>query len=304
MSTAAEFLSHFDEQGRYKNNDGDVGVTFLTQSGSQYPGTLRFKNGLLVNAEMVGASPWGRVDESPLGGLKPLLYFPGERPLAVFIEQGRLVHHFEVQDQVSKEEFLTNFRMARNFFVHPRPRVEADSPTIDTAPISEALTRAALWLTPRSVDGFNAADFPELTADRQAELQRAVQAFKTVARQVPADKPPTSEQYREAETAFVDILKILSPYLPTAGESKKVENALRSVRFPRWVVNWDYELGTSEDGDAAVWVTVFTDGNVTRSDYGRFRSEIIPMIRQTLEAEGVDRWPYLKVRTSTEYKTA
>ena len=302
MSAADNFLSLFDEQGRYRNGEGEVTVTFLTRSGTQYSGKLRFKSGLLVSTEMNGASPWGYPDESPLDGLKFLLHFQGEKPRAVFIEQGRVVHNFEVQDTASKERFLANFRVARNLFVHSR--AETESPTIDPASISDALTRGAIWLTPKSVEGFNAADFPELKADRQAELLNAVQTFKAVASQVPADEPPTKEQYSNAATAFIAILNILSPYLPTPEESKKVEKALRNVPFPPWVVNWDYELGSSEDGEAAVWVNVFAEANVARSDYGRFGTRIIPMIRQALEAEGVRRWPYIRLRTATEYKTA
>jgi len=302
MSAADNFLSLFDEQGHYKNGDGEGGVIFLTQSGTQYPGKLRFKGGLSVSAEMDGASPWGYPDESPLDGLRFLLHFQGEKPRAVFVEQGRVVHSFEVQDRATKGKFLANFRVARNLFFHPR--AQTNSTTIDTASISEALTRGAIWLTPKSVEGFNAADFPELKADRQAELLNAVQTFKAVASQVPADKPPTKEQYGNAAIAFIAILNILSPYLPTPEESKKVEKALRNVPFPPWVVNWDYELGSSEGGDAAVWVNVFAEGNVARSDYGRFGSQIIPMIRQALEAEGVRRWPYVRLRTATEYKTA
>jgi hypothetical protein len=304
MSAADHFLSLFDEQGRYKNGDGEVGVTFLTQSGSQYPGRLRFKRGLLVSAAMDRAGPWGYPEESPLDGLKFLLHFQNEKPRAVFVEQGRVVHsfEFEVLDRVSKEEFLKNVRIARNLFAHPR--VESDSPTLDTGSITDALIRSALWLTPRAVEGFNAADFPELKADRQAELLNAVQTFKAVASQVPADKLPTKEQYGDAATAFIAILNLLSPYLPTSEESKKVERALRNVPFPSWVVNWDYELGSSEEGDAAVWVNVFAEGNVARSDYGRFVPQIIPMIRQALEAEGVRRWPYVRLRTAAEYKTA
>jgi hypothetical protein len=302
MSTADIFLSLFDEQGRYKNGDGEVAVIFLTRSGTQYPGRLRFKSGLLVSAEMDGASSWAYPDESPLDGLNFLLHFQGEKPRAVLVELGRVVQSFDVQDQASKEGFLTRFRVARNLFIHSR--AETDSPTIDTASISDALTRGALWLTPRSVEGFNAADFPELKTDRQLELLNAVQTFKAVASEVPGDKPPTKEQYGKAAIAFIAILNILSPYLPTPEESKKVEKALRNVTFPPWVVNWDYELGSSETGEAAVWVNVFAEGNVARSDYGRFGSQIIPMIRQALAAEGVPRWPYVRLRTATEYKTA
>ena len=130
------------------------------------------------------------------------------------------------------------------------------------------------------MEEFNAADFPELQADRQATLVNAVQAFKAVASQVAADKPPTKEQYGDAATAFLAILSILSPYLSTPEESQKVEKALRNVSFPPWVVNWDYELGSSQEGDAAVWVNVFAEPNVARSEYGRFSSQIIPKIRQ------------------------
>ena len=240
-----------------------LGVVFLTQSGSQYPGKLRFKSGLLVSAEMEGFSPWGYPDETPLDGLKFLLHFQGEKPRAVFVEQGSVIHSFEVPDQASKEEFLTNIRIARNLFVHPR--VQSDVPTLDTGFITDALVRRP-WLTPRAVEGFDAADFPELKADRRAALQDAVQTFKDVASQVPADKPPQRNSTAKPLVAFIAILHILNPYLPTPEESKKVGKAGRNVPFPPWVVNWDYELGSSEEGDAAIWVDVFAEGNVPRTD--------------------------------------
>jgi len=57
-----------------------------------------------------------------------------------------------------KQEFLENFSVARNLFFHPQ--VEADSQDIDTGAVAQLLARAAIWLTPKSVKGFNAADFP------------------------------------------------------------------------------------------------------------------------------------------------
>ena len=35
MSAADSFLSLFDEQGRYRNGDGEVAVVFLTKSGAK-----------------------------------------------------------------------------------------------------------------------------------------------------------------------------------------------------------------------------------------------------------------------------
>jgi len=86
MSASHDFLSFFDEQGRYQNGDGEIGVVFLTKSGAQYPGRLRFKSGLLVSAAMDGTSPWGYPDQSPLAGLKFLLHFQEVSPNgAVFL---------------------------------------------------------------------------------------------------------------------------------------------------------------------------------------------------------------------------
>ncbi len=152
--------------------------------------------------------------------------------------------------------------------------------------------------------GFNAADFPELGLDRQAELQTAVQNFLEVARQVPANQAATPEQYGNATVAFLKILEILQPYLPMPDEARKVEKALRGVTFPPWVVNWDYELGSDEEGGPAVWVNVFAGDGAPRSDFGRFASQIIPKIRQALSTEGINRWPYVRLRTAAEHKTA
>jgi hypothetical protein len=229
------------------------------------------------------------------------LDFGEENPKAVVIDQGRIVHLDDAKGSSTKRDFLANFRIARNLFVHPR--VEADSPSIDTAATARTLARAAIWLTPKSVAGFNAADFPELGLDRQRELQAAVQDFLAVARQVPATKAATNEQYGNASVAFMKMLEILGPYLPLPEEAKKVETALRKVAFPPWVVNWDYELGSDADGVAAVWVNVYADEqNAPRTQLGRVASELTTKVRQELSAFGIDRWPYIRMRTALEHK--
>ncbi len=106
-----------------------------------------------------------------------------------------------------------------------------------------------------------------------------------------------------AWVAFKKILQILKAYLPVPHEAKNVEKALRGVAFPSWVVNWDYELGSDEDGGPAIWVNVFTGEDAPRSEFGRFAVQIIPKIRQSLLIEGVDRWPYVRLRSATEHKS-
>jgi hypothetical protein len=201
-----------------------------------------------------------------------------------------------------KQDFLDNFRIARNLFVHG---VQAAPASLDPQAAAQMTARAALWLTPKSVSGFNADDFREIGLDRQRDLQDAVREFLDIARKVPANEPATPEQLGNARVAFAKLLQILQPYLPTPQEGQAVEDALNSVGFPPWVVNWDYELGSDEDGGPAVWVNLFADETTApRKEFGRLASSITPKIREALSATGSQRWPFVRIRTAVEHKTA
>lgn len=302
MSSVDDFLSQFDEHGQYRAVDGELDVVFSTKSGGQYPGKLVFKNGLCIRAEMDQGGDWSFPDGSPLNEFRILLHFAGQNPHAILIDEGKIIHHFDVHEPSTKEEFLKNFRVARNLFFHPQ--VEADSRNIDTDAITRTLARAAIWLTPKSVSGFNADDFPELGLDRQRELQSAIRDFELIAEQVPANKPASAEQYGNAIVAFKKVLDILAPYLAMAEEAQAVEHALREVIFPPWVLNWDYELGGDSDGASAVWVNVFVDEkHAPLKQMGKFASEFTTQVRIALTKEGVDRWPYIRMRTASEHKS-
>ncbi len=302
MSQLDDFKSKFDEEGRFRNRDGTQSVVFAMKGGGRFPGKLQFSNGLCVRAEMEGGGDWGHPDNSPIHGIRFLLDFGDERLHEVAIDQGRVIQLDEAKSPLAKRDFLGNLRVARNLFVHPQ-RVEADSASVDTAAIADNLVRAAIWLTPRSVAGFNADDFPELGSVRQAELQTAVQSFRAVATQVPADKPATREQFGNARIAFARILEILAPYLPVPDEAERVEAALRSVDFPPWVVNWDYELASDSDGTSAIWVNVFADEQaVPKAQLGRAASELTSKVRQALDSHQIRRWPYIRLRTALEHK--
>ena len=130
-----------------------------------------------------------------------------------------------------------------------------------------------------------------------------MQIFLAVATQVPADKPATKEQYGNACVAFARILEILAPYLPVPDEAEQVETAIRSVDFPSWVVNWDYELASDSDGTSAVWVNVFADEQaIPKTQLGRAASELTSKVRQVLDRHEIDRWPYIRLRTALEHK--
>jgi hypothetical protein len=301
MSTLEDFKSQFETDGRFLANDGELPVVFSTRGGARFPGKLLFRAGLCVRAEMERGGAWALPDESPLDGVRFLLYFDSDRLYVVVVDHGRVLPLDETPTRiVSKRSFLANLRIARNLFAHGK--VTADSPAVDTGAIERALVRGAIWLTPKSVSGFNAGDFPELGASRQQELLSAIQCFLAVAREVSSDGPATAEQYSNAAVAFANILAILDPYLPMPDEARSVEAALRTLNFPAWVVNWDYELGSDPDGVPAAWVDVFADDQtVPRAQLGRAASELTTLIRQVFQAAKIDRWPYIRLKTAVEH---
>ncbi len=300
--TAAEFTQQFAE-GCYRAGTGHEDVVFVTRRRRQYKGALYFQDGLCVRAVMEGGGDWSFPDHSPLNEIRFLLQFDDEKPLATAVEQGRLLFGQSPEAEALKKEFLANFRIARNLFAHPQFTINGAG---DGAAL-ERLIRSAIWLTPKSVAGFNADQFTELGPDRQRNLDAAVKRFSEVAVQVPPDAPATDEQFHEAAGAFAKMLEILEPYVPIPDEARKVENALAEVgkEFPAWVLNWDYELGSDSDDLAAVWVNVYVDDRTASAgQLGRYASEWTTKVRKSLTAAGVDRWPYVRVRTGREHKGA
>lgn len=203
---------------------------------------------------------------------------------------------------MSKSDFLANFRRARNLFVHGR--ASTDSRNLDPAAQMRAITRAAIWLTPKAVEGFDAADFPELGPARQTQLADAVREFESVARQVPPGALASDGQIHQAGEALRQMLEILFNYLPTHDEEFQIRSALAKLSYPSWVRNWDFEPASDEDGEPSVWVTLYADEGAVPPDLlGKRAIELIPKIRDAFKSAGVRRWPYLRVWTAREYQT-
>lgn len=201
---------------------------------------------------------------------------------------------------MSKSDFLDHLRVARNLFAHAE--VTTNSRQLAPGESAQALTRAAIWLTPSSVKGFRADDFQELGAQKQT-LADAVQAFEHLAKQVPSDVPATDQQLKDATVPFQQILTILGNYLPNYEEASQIQAALATLDYPQWVLNWDYALGSDQEGDPAIWITLYADEQAIPPDqYGRGVLEMIPKFRSALKDAGIRRWPYIRLRTEREYK--
>lgn len=201
---------------------------------------------------------------------------------------------------MAKLEFLQNLKTARNLFFH---RVRTDHPALDAKKIAGQLERAAIWLTPSSVRGFDLRDFPELSAPIRNQLKDNIDRFVQVAKRVPPTKPAEPQEIKEAMTALLKVIEILNPYLPSGGELQKVQEALQRIKYPNFVRNFEFELRTDSTGDPAVWVWVFVDDSAAqREEFTEMGSEVEERIRNALSEAGITRWPYVRFRTPAEQR--
>ena len=90
---------------------------------------------------MEGGGDWVNPDKSPVHGIRFLLDFGSGTLHEIAIDQGHLINLDETKGTSSKRDFLLNFRVARNLFVHPQ-KVEADSAAIGTGAVSATLSDA------------------------------------------------------------------------------------------------------------------------------------------------------------------
>lgn len=101
------------------------------------------------------------------------------------------------------EEFIRDVRRAAR--LERRPTAITDSELVKANGASEAFERAALWLSPKIVEHYTADDFADWPSDEQHSLRRAVDAFRTVAATIAADKPTTREQFAQGLDALTQL---------------------------------------------------------------------------------------------------
>src|SRR5208337_4845409 len=103
-----------------------------------------------------------------------------------------------------REEFILDVRRAAR--LEQKPTVATDSEMINPDTVSKALQRAALWLTPKTVERYDPAEFTSWAENLQSELRSAVDDFRAVAKAVPPDKAATTAQFRDGLAAFKCLL--------------------------------------------------------------------------------------------------
>ncbi len=154
-------------------------------------------------------------------------------------------------------EFWLNLKTAASLFAPAT--VQTDSKQLDPNGIERTIDRAVIWLTPRSVAGYDPNDFMFLDEQKQADLRTAIERFLEVAKTVPGAKPAAREQETKARAAFGRILEILQPFQFHDPEAFRMQTLLwRELRskLPQWVTDITCETGLDVAEDPAMWVWI------------------------------------------------
>jgi len=202
---------------------------------------------------------------------------------------------------VAPRDFWTNVRAGASFVA---PQATADSPRLDSAAIENILKREVIWLTPKTVEGFDPKEFEFLSPAERASLTDAVDRFRDIARKVPPNKPATDEQIQQALPQFHRIVEILRPDKYADPDAfvigKRVEQRLAD-HFPPSICELRFGTGEDTSGVPALWIWVVLKNEAAAKDV--FSSNV-RAVRELLEATvrelGTDRWPYVRFRTDAE----
>jgi hypothetical protein len=185
------------------------------------------------------------------------------------------------------------------------PRAIVDSPTLDPDTIVRHLRGERRWLTPRSVAGFDEADFGFLAEAERKRLTQLVKEFRAIASSLDPKVPGSKDAIARAEPLFRDIVEILA--FDRYGDheayslGKQIEQTL-AADPPRELAELRFNTGLDHSGDPAIWIWVFLTDEAALSDERfletaqRLRDLIDPVARSVVP----DRWPYLSFRSLAE----
>ncbi len=184
------------------------------------------------------------------------------------------------------EEFWQNLRAAAPLLGSPSGAPEADP---------------SAWLKPRTVDGFDPAEFTFLPADQWQALEERVRRFRAVAAAVPKKRPPTPEQVREARAALTGVLELLPTHQFWDAESFRTHVGLNrelAGQLPKWVTGVTCETGEDHIGDPVmrIWVDV-TDKAVDQRKIEKHGRTIRGQVEEAYYAVGGRRMAFIRFRS-------
>lgn len=140
---------------------------------------------------------------------------------------------------MAREQFIDSLRHASRML--PPPGVSAGNGPRSDAHLGAKL-HADLWLTPKSVEGYDLADFADWPKGERVQLTKDVDAFLAIARQVPADKPAASSQRKLARKHLEGVIaiarqRLLNEWLEA--QQHVIAEATAAARGQGWYVDQD-----------------------------------------------------------------
>ena len=111
---------------------------------------------------------------------------------------------------MARDEFFRDIRRAVSFMA---PRVDANSPFLDSRNVERMLQGTDTWLAAGVAAAFRSEDFSDLDETTREALNRSVAEFLGVARAVAPDKPATVEQRDAGLRPFMKIFQIVQGLL-------------------------------------------------------------------------------------------
>lgn len=196
---------------------------------------------------------------------------------------------------MARQEFLLNLKTAAGFL---SPRVQANGVRLGSEYLERILRRSTIWLTPRALDGFDVADYPDLDPKTRDRLVRAIERFQAVARRIDPKEPASDADLAEAGPAFAEILDILGDDL----EGFSIYQALKAQRFPAYVRDYAIGLGEDSTGDPAAWIWLIVSDESRIDDYIRDLPELRDTAKRALDRAREDRLLYLGFRAESEQR--
>jgi hypothetical protein len=158
-------------------------------------------------------------------------------------------------------------------------------------------------LTPDLVRDYAEGDFQFLAPAQRAELRDRVARFKQLAESV-RGRAPSATEVREGYELVVEMNGLLGQHVGESEELQRIAEAIRPVPSPDYVVGVDCRLDTDWSGDPAVRIWLVLNDDVEIESLA-VQDELHPVRRgyhEAIQRAGIDRWPYIGVRTRSETK--
>ena len=146
------------------------------------------------------------------------------------------------------------------------------------------------------------ADLDFLTPGERATVNRAITEFRELTASLPSGVLPSAEQVEQGYTLIGQVNNILAPHFGEEPDLRRMADATRGIQWPEYVLWSDVRLGNDSTGDPAAWIWLVLKDDV-EIESGEVQDELARLreaYRNALQRGGIDRWPYISVRTRSE----